>query len=505
MTGWLPSVNDAIQAGENYLEASRRLCDNLDHSSLSERIYSRIDNSLTLLTALDLKLKAASSALRLISSVRATKGAIRSLPAEILQRIFTIGAKVRLTCPPTTPSALFTFPVLVSHVCRYWRDLSLHLPSIWSYLYFGPTKSQLLITKLLIDRTSTSPLHIFFQSPSELAFSLARRYYKRWSSVSISIIKGDPGYDASVHALLQKLELLPRNDLFQTLAVRRPGEHGYEDKYYSFFGTFLPRFQVIRLESSLGLFLPTDLPNIRVLRLKAYHIDPGGLLQILRSRAASIVELDLDVVDYEDDYPPEEDPIELRHLTLLHLSLMPNNGIVFCQRVIAPNLRTLAVTLEFPPFVDDLIHFTQHSPLLSSLEVWGICKHYQSIWLDVIKLLNNIHTLRNLRIIECRIDDHSFDAIDKYHFRLSELHLVNSYFYLSNILTLCGPPTTRLSVLSFAESSLLPYTLSPEEIMEEDKLLETRAEVVVGRIISQRDPKDEDILCRSHTTMFNYR
>jgi hypothetical protein len=383
MAQWLSSVDDVLYKGDNYVEACRRLFESVpkDRSPSELLQYSRIDRSIPALAALDEKLKAASTILRSLKSPTSVKGPIRVLPIDILRRIFIIGSAVPLNWAPTQ-AALCRFPVLVSHVCLHWRDMALQLESIWAYLYFGSTKSQLRTTNTLLDRTGNSSLHIFLHSPSKAAFSLALRFHARWSSMNVSLDDGDDyrAADDAVEEFLQQIQKLPGTNLLRTLVVRRPGEVHREECDQAPFHKYMDMFYTLDLESSGVSWYPIVLPHLIILRLSGYHFHPNALLQTLQFCPA-LEELSLSCSSYlsEDPYIRPDDIIVLLHLTILRLSVLDNAGIAVCENVRAPNLNALALDSECCPFLDDIIEFVQYSPFITSFEISGICKHYQHL------------------------------------------------------------------------------------------------------------------------------
>ncbi|KAF9013327.1 P-loop containing nucleoside triphosphate hydrolase protein [Cyathus striatus] len=93
---------------------------------------------------------------------------IHSLPVELLTRIFVLGASFDypyasspfLLRPDQSyypPSS--NFQVLVSHVCRHWREVALNTPSLWNILYFREP-SDIDKAEAYLQRTSASPSYL---------------------------------------------------------------------------------------------------------------------------------------------------------------------------------------------------------------------------------------------------------------------------------------------------------------------------------------------------------
>lgn len=99
----------------------------------------------------------------------------RLLPAELLASVFIHIARDSYTdekyvCSTPTRPSWFN----VSYVCRYWRDVALNCPTLWSYI---PATSQRWTEELLvrsriaplkISTKTTSMLHDFFHPDQEL-------------------------------------------------------------------------------------------------------------------------------------------------------------------------------------------------------------------------------------------------------------------------------------------------------------------------------------------------
>jgi hypothetical protein len=369
---WQSSVDNAVEQGDNYGEACRRLVDRLHEldppSSDSQKFYSRLDRSLPTLATLESKMKLASATLRSLKSVAALKGPVRYLPTNVIRRIFVIGSTAPLNRPPML-SALSHFSLLVSQVCCHWRAVALQLPSMWSYLYFGSTQSQLRSTKLFIGRSGKSPLHVFFRSPSRGAFWPALKSHARWSSVYISI-DDYKDYDI-VEELLRKVQKLPRNNLLGTLVMHRTGDVDAREHDPTRFLKYIARFRTLDLSSIGAEWYPAVLPKLIVLRLNGYHFYPNALLRALRS-CPLLEELSLYGGGYgsEDPYPScTEDLIVLQHLTILRLQLLNKASIAFCKLVRAPNLGSLALDSSCHLFLNHIIEFIQYSPFVTSLEI----------------------------------------------------------------------------------------------------------------------------------------
>ncbi|KAJ7505513.1 hypothetical protein B0H11DRAFT_426829 [Mycena galericulata] len=119
---------------------------------------------------------------------------IHRLPVEILARIFVLGAEDD-----------DMLPVAVSHVCRSWRSISLHTPSLWRRISLGPqqrmwreriyrAKACCLDVQLLPWRTNRSRRIVpqaLDAHTVQMCMHLVLPFIHRWRSLEIVL----PGYE----------------------------------------------------------------------------------------------------------------------------------------------------------------------------------------------------------------------------------------------------------------------------------------------------------------------
>ncbi|XP_006461595.1 hypothetical protein AGABI2DRAFT_118469 [Agaricus bisporus var. bisporus H97] len=90
------------------------------------------------------------------------------IPAEILLEIFHDYLHLREIPNDTKPTVrhskhTFTSPILLTHVCRFWRELACSDPRLWASIYVvGPTLNQIPLVKLWLSRTGKWTLRIQF-------------------------------------------------------------------------------------------------------------------------------------------------------------------------------------------------------------------------------------------------------------------------------------------------------------------------------------------------------
>ncbi|KAI0789651.1 hypothetical protein C8Q75DRAFT_146526 [Abortiporus biennis] len=196
------------------------------------------------------------------------------LPAEILSYIFILASE-------TDP----TFPVTASHVCRAWRELALHTPSLWRHInldgrirlwteFVRRAKTCTLDIQLSSNNNipthlhSTSPLRTYrrhyldAQSAQWYMHSMIP-YISRWRSLSIDFHHYAPylwnaaltpccGYTHTVHApYLEKLVLIhPYNE---------------DTKEFTLFGGYTPYLRSVIVHGVRLTWLPSLFGNLTML------------------------------------------------------------------------------------------------------------------------------------------------------------------------------------------------------------------------------------------------
>lgn len=169
------------------------------------------------------------------------------LPNELLAEIFQVSLS-ETTCPrisgwddeynldDNSPLTSNLLPVVLSHVCRRWRAISVESPLLWTHLRFNVSKSSLDRLTAFFTRSKHAPIHISihhvppkfladrfkfplprntadirFISKNRLAqvFSLLAPHCERWASLNIS------GSDAESHKFIvsQLAECTPASQL----------------------------------------------------------------------------------------------------------------------------------------------------------------------------------------------------------------------------------------------------------------------------------------------------
>jgi len=93
----------------------------------------------------------------------------KRLPAETLLEIFHyylhLPETIRTWTQPTVCHSRHTFtsPIILTHVCRFWREVACNDPRLWSSIFvIGPTLNQIPLVRLWLSRTGNFTLRIEF-------------------------------------------------------------------------------------------------------------------------------------------------------------------------------------------------------------------------------------------------------------------------------------------------------------------------------------------------------
>ncbi|KAJ7643939.1 hypothetical protein FB45DRAFT_1114428 [Roridomyces roridus] len=88
---------------------------------------------------------------------------VYTLPVELLSRVFVLGAEEQHTDSPfllrpdedTVLATSADFQLLVSHVCRHWRHVALHISCLWTCLHFREP-AHIERAEAFLSRTTTN-------------------------------------------------------------------------------------------------------------------------------------------------------------------------------------------------------------------------------------------------------------------------------------------------------------------------------------------------------------
>ncbi|KAJ6606191.1 hypothetical protein DFH09DRAFT_1269246 [Mycena vulgaris] len=143
---------------------------------------------------------------------RSALSPIRKLPPEILQTIF-------LACRGPEPDVI----PAAGQVCRYWRDVIVASPKLWSIISVGRTRYTFStkyheLASLFLDRSATQPLCISIRNPADTRLvELLARHVDRWQTLRLSTTSmsfyTSLGLDTLDLGMLEKLEITGANTI----------------------------------------------------------------------------------------------------------------------------------------------------------------------------------------------------------------------------------------------------------------------------------------------------
>lgn len=129
---------------------------------------------------------------------------VHSLPVELLARVFSLGMPGGVY-PEFPPNDEEPFEILVSHVCRHWRNIALNTPALWTTIHFRLVphmnraqfylkRSQRHLINILVD-TCALEEHVsgvtLFRQEFMPIFKLVIPHIERWKSLSLKVRDGE--------------------------------------------------------------------------------------------------------------------------------------------------------------------------------------------------------------------------------------------------------------------------------------------------------------------------
>lgn len=191
---------------------------------------------------------------------------ITQLPAEIFAHIFVLGAEddVRL-------------PVVVSHVCRMWRAVALHTPSLWAHVSLDSRRK---MWTERIQRAKAAPLDIEIRPQTQTGRKSLRRNYltaravesymhlaapliSRWRSLTIEFQHYAPYlWNAALSECCAPDEYAEAPSLEAISLVHPQNDDGKE---FLLFNGCAPQLRSATLQGIRLIWLPTLFANLTTL------------------------------------------------------------------------------------------------------------------------------------------------------------------------------------------------------------------------------------------------
>ncbi|KAJ7496826.1 hypothetical protein FB451DRAFT_204514 [Mycena latifolia] len=254
---------------------------------------------------------------------------ILSLPPEITQRIFREALPIG---PPTFgPPRLLSqqAPLLVTQICRQWRDIGLHTPELWQSLSIDPSIVSVnrALVALWMSRANNRPRDITFntQDPDVAADLLeeSMAYCDKWRDVKLVLpIDSFPAL-ASHHGpfpILRSLSLSLNDEVWEG------------DQRITILGA--PLLREVTLADFPFLTVDIAWGQLTTLKMTASVVSAG--LSVLR-RASSLVNLHFALID------PRRAPLAVPPFVLPSLTHLKTSGKSILPALTVPSLEQLDI------------------------------------------------------------------------------------------------------------------------------------------------------------------
>jgi len=303
---------------------------------------------------------------------------ISSLPFEVLSSIFEAGRHLSASATSLCP-----FEVLVSHVTKYWRDVALNTPRLWTRLRLHCGRAStinkaniylLRSNDLLLDLHLEKIVLHRWHVPGIIQFQqIYNRHLHRWRSLHV-----DDNRYISLYGLIYGLEWSSSNIQHLEICLRRNAEDiMFETSNINFKFAMLavtPSITSVRLR---GIGIRPPITTITTLELyhplRGMRVNSNKLMEMLHG-LLSLKHLVIcaDVIEIW-----EECHIDLPSLQSLHLRADDGNEWYlhhFLKSISAPILHSLLLEITQRIHVENLIF----APLM--------CSSIRSLTLSLPKL-----------------------------------------------------------------------------------------------------------------------
>ncbi|KAF9557752.1 hypothetical protein CPC08DRAFT_34752 [Agrocybe pediades] len=261
--------------------------------------------------------------------------------------------------------------VVISHVCRYWRAVSISYPRLWtSFSYAGACNDRVPVDrfKAYLERSATLDLELWLdfllflpgvdtKSQNLTMLEMAVAHAQRWKRVTLLLDSDSKLLDevtSRTHALsVPKLEHLMLCAEGETAKVSRRNRTPFVDEVTTTILTGgAPNLKSLRLDGAAYIACTPPLCNLTALRIEALIVDPSkaytwqAFLTILQ--LPLLEHLSIIGAVFETPNLPLLDVIEMNQLRSLRFSEHDAMCLVLsCIR--APLLDTLTMQSVFLP------------------------------------------------------------------------------------------------------------------------------------------------------------
>lgn len=198
------------------------------------------------------------------------------LPAEMIARIFVLGAEDD-----------DMLPVTVSHVCRTWRAIALHTPSLWRRISLGPqermwseriyrAKACSLDVQLLPWRTTRSGGFVAQRLNThtvQLCMHLVSPFIHRWRSFELVLTEYEPFLaNAALSGCCWQKKRGKASSLEELTLVYRAND---DTKEFCLFAGYAPRLRRLTVDGLRLTWLPSLFRNLTFLDYTHHGFSAG--------------------------------------------------------------------------------------------------------------------------------------------------------------------------------------------------------------------------------------
>lgn len=366
------------------------------------------------------------------------------LPPELLALVFVLAAEDDVMAP-----------MIVSHVCRSWRYLALHTPSLWRRISLDP-RLRMWTERIPRARACTFDVEILPQT--SLVGSRTRRHYldaqsvqlymhmvapylPRWRSFTVEFQHYAPYlWNAALSYCCGTGPGAQAPRLEHLSLVHRSND---DTKEFALFGGHAPRLRSATLDGIRLSWLPSLFSNLTALDYTHHGFTRGRdaeaelfhMLTVssrLRKLRLAFPAHSLKTIDTQTCGLPSKAYVEMEHLQELRLHVespdIPSALLLLIGRIHCRNLCTLFLCSP-PPLTPPSVNRHDHDPTYYSAPFPRLRKflkalprlsrlahlHIEHSWCDVpfvIGLLNfHVPRLRNLTLWSSHVDDSVLWAI----------------------------------------------------------------------------------------------
>lgn len=286
---------------------------------------------------------------------------INTLPVEILLLIFEIGA-----------AANEHFPVNVSHVCKYWRQLALGTPSLWCHIILG---SRGPMSRERFRRAQGCSLNIqlapFRLTPSgnrrsqdlnpytvNWYLQLAQPYVQQWRSLDVRFAEYSPCLWKAAMAACD----CPAPLLEELFLVYRLNDDTQE--FFPFLG-YAPRLRRVTVDGIRLAWVPSLFANLTYLDYTHHGLTSGH--QAVHD-VVSILSVSARLVQFRVLFPRGQ------------IARLPPLPYYEMKPVVLPYLKQLQLTSNGSDIPFEIAHLVvlMTTPCLTSLRLVDLTRSHQS-------------------------------------------------------------------------------------------------------------------------------